>query len=159
MQYKIFFFILLFASVQTTWAQVANTVKLDRLEIQTFPLKRPDGDCWDNSLGACYADVYFTIKRKSSGKIEYTHPTTSRAENVQTLPFTLADLPWLKDLEDEFIIDFYDFDSITTPDYLGSCSVDFREYAKRRKSPPEIKIETQNITLTIFLKWYHAGKE
>lgn len=159
MHQKILSFLLLFLLAHSTWAQVANTVKLDRLEIQTFPVKRPDGECWDNTLGGCYADVYFTIKRKSNGKIEYTHPVGSRAENVQTLPFTLAELPWLKDLEDEFVFDFYDFDSITSPDYLGSCSVDFREYAKRRKSPPEIKIESQNIVLTIFLKWYHAGKE
>jgi hypothetical protein len=128
-----------------------DSFKIDKIDILQFPTKKPNGECWDNEFSACYADVYPQIRNASVN----ANSEKTRIENLQTLPSSFTHSLWgkfnQKDQEPTVYVDFYDFDSVSKPDYIGSIAFKPEDHLKDKT----VKIDNQTgITVILYLTWY-----
>ncbi|MCU0447500.1 MAG: hypothetical protein MUE85_21590 [Microscillaceae bacterium] len=139
------------APAQAQKKRKIDSFKIDKLDILQFPTKKPNGECWDNDFSACYADVYPQIRNT----VANVNIEKARIENLQTLPSTFAHALWgsfsQKAEEQTVYIDFYDYDSISKPDYIGTVAFKPEDYLKDKT----VKIDNQTgIVVILHLNWY-----
>lgn len=141
-----------------------DCLKIDRIDVVSFPCKKGDGNNWDNALSGNYPDVYYKIQDLTYNLVVYELESKQRVENFDCvkLPYNVfpTGVIWLKNLNAEFSIDFYDFDSLTQPDYL--CSVKFKpkDYVEKYKKIKSQKLKGNNgLEIEIFFTWYDCSSE
>jgi hypothetical protein len=136
-------------------------VSITKLTILNFPANNSSGDDWDGFTNGYYPDILFKITKSGTATSLYTLADASRYENV-----TAGDLPvsWssgsgapffvLSDLSQAIDVDLYDFDSVSSNDYIGTATFNFLNYTSgSNKYPGSITISANGTSVKLDLIW------
>ncbi len=150
------FLIILFVSVTilSGCGKDTTTTKcyITGVTVNKLPLTDENGENWDNELQGTYPDVYFKIISTDDGQLMYGMKTFDRKENTNGFPikWNFSGDGITIDIDKEFYLAFYDYDSMNDDDFMGKCGdhklVDF-------KYKTEVDIVCDEISYTLYLRW------
>lgn len=140
---------------------VYTKVSVTKMTITSFPAGDASGYNWDNSLNGTYPDVYFKITNSGTTNSLFSLATSNRYENLQ-----VANLPvfWsnnsgapffvLSDLTQAVDVDLYDYDYLTTDQYMGSTTFNFMNYTTgSNKYPTSVTTNNGSVSVKLDLIW------
>jgi hypothetical protein len=152
---------LIFFSCKKEDSILYTRVGVTKLTILNFPSKNSSGNDWDGLTNGYYPDIYFDITKSGTNTSLYTLATSNRYENV-----TAGDLPisWsstsgapffiMSDLSQAIDVDMYDFDSLSSNDYIGTTTFKFFNYTSgSNRYPASITITANGISVKLDLVW------
>lgn len=138
-----------------------SKVSITKLTILASPPKNSSGGDWDNALAGYYPDVYFKITKAQTTETLFSLAVSSRHENL-----TQADLPiaWaaqsgapfftLSTLSQAIDVDLYDYDSLSTDEYMGSATFNFLAYTTgSNRYPSSVTVTSNGISIKLDLTW------
>ncbi len=108
----------------------ATNVTITSVKVITMPLT-DNGSAWDATDGSG-ADVYFKIENAST--VFYSHPQYVQNVTSALLPFiqTITNGYKLPSLNQSYNIGLYDYDSLSSDDFISSISFLPSDYKKDR---------------------------
>ena len=155
---------LLFASCSKKADQPSisySKVGIYKLEVLNLPATDPDGYYWDNALNGTYPDVYFNITVHSTNSSLYLLSVDNRIENLQSsaLPASWSgnngsSFLTLNNVNQAIDVNFYDYDYLTTDQYMGGVSFNFADYTSGgNKYPTDVTVSLGNVSVKLYLTW------
>lgn len=137
-----------------------SKVSITKFTILNFPATQIAGGSWDDALSGTYPDVYFTIRKSGLNDYLYSLDKNSRIINLQAsgLPaywsnngsafFTLGSIYQKIDL------DLWDYDGLSSDEYIGYVTVDFTDYTSGGNKYPSTIIKTNGfVSIKLDLIW------
>ncbi len=118
-----------------------------------------NGVNWDNALAGNYPDVYFKITQAGTTTSIFDLPTNQRYENIQNSSLPLSwnfNSPYLiiTNLSSSIDVDLYDFDSLSTDEYMGTTRFSFATYTTgSSKYPPSATVISGSYIVKLDFIW------
>jgi hypothetical protein len=136
-------------------------VGISGVSILNYPATKTDGSNWDPLINGIFPDVYFKIIDAVNGTILYTFDTKNRKEDLRIvdLPFSFTaptgSLYYLhSNLNIGINVNIYDFDSITSDEFMGLSSFNFRDYVTTTNPyPTTVTVTNAATSLKLTLNW------
>lgn len=149
------------SKTDSTPEKVYTKVSVSKLTILNYPATKTTGADWDGSLQGTYPDVYFKLTKNGTSNSLYSLATSSRAENLRTidLPYSWANssgAPFyvLNDLTQILDVDLYDYESVSSDEYMGTATFNFSNYTTgSTKYPSTLTMTTGSTSIKLDLIW------
>ena len=152
---KLLFVIVAFMLLSTSCSKnkfVNEKCYITKITFTKLPLQKNSSENWDSLLQGTWPDVYIIIRKTSDHSILYAMSPDDRIDNVNGLPigWTFAGSGITFDINEEFYIDIYDYDTFNDDDYMGNCGWHKLSDYKKANSAD---IANGNISCTLSLTW------
>jgi hypothetical protein len=144
---------------ETTPTPNFSRANITRITINSFPTL-DNGETWDNSFAGFHPDVYAVIAIPGTTTELYSVGVSNRIENLQ---FSMLPRSWsnsgttlyaVTNLATSFDVDLYDYDSISTNQYMGTCTFNLSNFTSGSGAyPPSITITQGNVSITLDISW------
>lgn len=137
-------------------------VGISSLSILNYPSVASTGANWDPAINGTFPDVYFVFTPTGTTTNLYALPVSSRAENLRIadLPHTWTSTPlgtsfYLhNDLNQIIDVDLYDYDSVSSNEYMGTATFNFRNYVTvNNPYPSSVTITNGQVSIRLGLIW------
>jgi hypothetical protein len=150
---KIYFLPILVITLASCFSKgKISSTQVNSIKVQHVPDRTTEGGAWD-VLGD-RADIQIRISH--NGTVMYRSETYEEASSNNTY-FFKKDTPFLFDApNDEYRIDLYDYDDLSSDDWIGGFTFRPMDYAK--KSEITLTSITTPIAITILVDWNYTKK-
>ena len=143
-------------TIQSPYTKVGIT----QLVILNYPATKPDGSNWDPAINGTFPDVYFDITVSGTSTSLFLLAAANRAENLRTadLPYgwgTIGTVFYLhNNLSQPIDVDLYDYDSLSSNEYMGTSSFNFSNYTTvTNPYPTTVTITNGQTSIRLSLAW------
>lgn len=150
--------LILFAFILATTAcrkeEFYTRVNIVGVEVSQHPATPPTGGDWDDPLGSFLPDIYVGFFVEGTTNQLYSVGAGNRYENVSPNSTFSWNTSYTMSNSDVIDIDLYDFDSVSSDDYMGTVTFDPILYVTGDNTfPPTVRLSDNGITLTLTLQW------
>jgi hypothetical protein len=135
--------------------KVINSVEIGQLQLEHVQPSSPSNVSWDpfgNGLG----DVQVKLKNMSTGQTVYSSEVYDDASSKNTYRFKRNTPILISDLNAPYRLDVYDYDDLSSDEWMGGFDVQFLDYKK--DSEVILTNSTNAMEIKLSLKWNYVKK-
>ena len=125
---------------------VLSNVQINTISVSHFP-STENGSDWD--VWTSHPDIYVAIS-DNSGRI-YSTEYYDKSRNTNTYNFEEGLPLYLEDINEEYLISLYDYDSTSEDEWMGGFNLTFAPH--EGQSTIVLSSEENEITLTLDVEW------
>ena len=135
--------------------KVLNSVEVKEIQLQHVQPASPSNVSWD-PFGSGLGDVQVRIKNTSTGQTLYSSEVYDDASSKNTYRFNRNAPVLIPDLNAPYRIDVYDYDDLSSDEWMGGFELQFFDY----KKDSQIVLTNSNspMEITLQLDWNYVKK-
>lgn len=137
-------------------ANKTNAMRIDKIEVHKLPRTNSKGYMWDSRMNGNYPDVVYKFYEKHhSGRNVILSNGNSKypKKNIRYYPISFHFTEMIKFNNDPIMLYFFDDDFDKLEDMAG-VYFNPKDYIGKSR----IDLTTNELSVTLYLKWFHVGK-